>query len=171
MVAPNDDPKKPAEDEENALIPRAPLLEDLVKICRWLNERGARYLVIGGMAMIRLGFTRATEDIDLLVETSPQNEAQVIDALAQLEDHAARELRPGEIGQHEVIRVADELVIDLMGKACGLTYEQARDGIEWQEIDGVSIPFASAQLMLELKKSIREKDTLDRGFLLALLKK
>jgi hypothetical protein len=125
--------------------------------------------VIGGMAMLRLGFARATEDIDLLVKTDLKNEAKVIDAIAQLEDHAAREIQPGEIAAYEVIRVADELTIDLMGKACGLTYDDAKGEIEWQEIDGVQIPFASATLMLKLKQSIREKDTMDRNFLVSLL--
>jgi hypothetical protein len=35
-------------------------LEDLLKICRSLNNAGARYLVIGGFAIIQHGFTRAT---------------------------------------------------------------------------------------------------------------
>jgi hypothetical protein len=144
---------------------------DLVRICRWLNDRGAEYIVIGGMAMLRLGFTRATEDIDLLVGNSPANEALVIDAIAQLEDHAAREIQPGEIARYEVIRVADELVIDLMGKACGITYEQAKDRVDWQEVGDVRIPFASSALMLELKRSVREKDVLDRQFLVALIGK
>jgi hypothetical protein len=52
-----------------------------------------------------------------------------------------------------------------------MTYDQAKDGIEWQDIQGVKIPFASAALMLELKKSAREKVSLDRSFLVSLLKK
>jgi hypothetical protein len=39
---------------------RPPTLEDLLKICRSLNNAGARYLVIGGFAIIQHGFTRAT---------------------------------------------------------------------------------------------------------------
>jgi len=49
-------------------------LEDLLLLCRQLNHGGAKYIVIGGMAIIRLGFTRATEDIDLLVDSSPENQ-------------------------------------------------------------------------------------------------
>ena len=64
MVDPNDGA---------TLESRPPLLEDLLTICRALNERGARYVVVGGMAVIHAGFVRATEDIDLLVEASPDN--------------------------------------------------------------------------------------------------
>jgi hypothetical protein len=34
-------------------------------ICRELNSRGARYVVIGGFAIIASGFPRVTADIDL----------------------------------------------------------------------------------------------------------
>ena len=30
-------------------------------------------MVIGGMAIIQAGFVRATEDIDLLIDTAPDN--------------------------------------------------------------------------------------------------
>ena len=166
MVPQDDQSQREVDPQKES---RAPLVEDLSRVCRWLNDRNSQYIVIGGMAMLRLGFTRATEDIDLLIKTDADNESRVIDAIAQLEDHAAGEIRPGEIGEYEVIRVADELTIDLMGKACGLTYDDAKNDIEWQEIDGVRIPFASATLMLKLKQSIREKDTLDRSFLISLL--
>ena len=47
---------------------RDPESGDLLRICKALNERGARYIVIGGMALVYHGFHRGTEDIDLLVE-------------------------------------------------------------------------------------------------------
>lgn len=37
---------------EGSLEPRQPTLKDLVALCRHLNEEKARYLIIGGMAMI-----------------------------------------------------------------------------------------------------------------------
>ncbi len=60
------------DDDDGAqpqLESRPPTLEDLVALCRRLNEEGARYVIVGGMAIIQLGLVRATEDIDLLVES------------------------------------------------------------------------------------------------------
>jgi hypothetical protein len=37
------------------LISRAPTQEDFFKLCARLNELGARYIVIGGFAIIALG--------------------------------------------------------------------------------------------------------------------
>ncbi len=41
--------------------------DDLLLLCRRLNEAGAKYLVLGGFAIIQHGFARATEDIDLFI--------------------------------------------------------------------------------------------------------
>jgi hypothetical protein len=49
--------------------------------------------------------TGLTEDVDLLVEITPENEAKVIQSLLILPDRAAAELKPGEIGQYGVVRV------------------------------------------------------------------
>ena len=55
------------------MTPRDPDQGDLLKICKSLNEHGAKYLVIGGMAMVLHGFNRGTEDIDLLVNKATSN--------------------------------------------------------------------------------------------------
>ena len=59
-------------------VPRPPQFSDLSRICGELNRLGARYVVIGGFAIIHHGFPRLTHDIDLLIETTPENEARVI---------------------------------------------------------------------------------------------
>jgi hypothetical protein len=94
----------------------------LARLCKSLNEVGAHYVVIAGFAIILAGFPRTTGDIDLLVETTPENEALVYRALEVLPDRAVRDLRPGELTKYSVIRVADEIVVDLMKSACGIEY-------------------------------------------------
>ncbi len=101
------------------LVPRAPEERDLVVICRRLNELGARYVVIGGFAVIYGFYPRSTADIDLLIDASLENEALVYQALEVLPDRAVRELKPGEVSEYTVVRVADEVVVDLMKAACG----------------------------------------------------
>jgi len=80
------------EDAGPAPEARPPLLEDLVSLCRNLNREGARYVVIGGMAVIQAGFGRATNDIDLLIDTSPDNQDRVRRALMALPDQAIRDM-------------------------------------------------------------------------------
>jgi len=117
------------------------------------------------MAINQLGLVRATEDIDLLIEGSRENQERVRSALEILPDKAVREILPDDLENYLVVRVADEIVVDLMLKACGVAYDEAKAGIVIRTLDDVPIPFASAKLMLRLKQTHREKDILDRQFL------
>lgn len=153
--------------EQDDLVSRAPTQADLVRLCGELNERGARYVVIGGLAIIHAGYLRTTNDVDLLIDTEPANEAKVLDALsAALADGAARELKVGEVAQYTVVRVNDEITVDLMHSASGIKYLEASGEIVFRELDGVQIPFASPRLLWLMKrKTHREKDQVDLIFL------
>ena len=107
------------------LEPRDPESGDLLRICASLNRVGARYVVIGGMAMVLHGFNRGTEDIDLLVDRTIENIARLREALSILPDNAVREVRDTDVEEYGVVRVADEVVVDLMGSACGIRFEEA----------------------------------------------
>jgi hypothetical protein len=145
--------------------PRSPEDDDLVRLCAALNAEGARYLVVGGMAMNQHGMLRATADIDLLLEGSRENQERVLKALEILPDKAVREVKEDDLDEYTVVRVADEIVVDLMLAACGVTYDEAANEIEMREVQGVAIPFASAKLLLRTKQTYRERDIPDRIFL------
>ena len=160
MAMANDHP------EPGPLESREPTVDDLRNLCRALNARQARYVVIGGFAMAAIGYNRRTMDIDLLVDVTGDNEARVLEAMAELPDGAAHEIKPGEIRQWTVIRVADEIVVDLMQSACGIDYAQASSMLRIRNLDGVEIPFAAAELLWRMKKPTRrEKDAADLLFL------
>jgi len=56
------------DDQDDDLEARAPAPDDVVRLCRALNDAGARYLLIGGFAVVAHGAGRFTKDVDLLVE-------------------------------------------------------------------------------------------------------
>src|SRR5690349_17272602 len=142
-----DEPNAGAKPNPKELEPRPPLESDLVALCRELNQRNARYIVIGGFAIIAAGLPRATGDIDLMVAVDRENEAKVFSALSTLPDNAVRELQPGELQQYNVIRVADEILIDLMRTAGGIEYAEAAQHVVVRELQGVPIPFSSPRLL------------------------
>ena len=123
------------------------------------------------MAMVLHGFNRGTEDIDLLVDKVASNISLLKKALSILPDNAIRDVRESDVEKYEVVRVADDEVVDLMRSACGIDFKSAENQIEWHEIDGVEIPFASAELMLKTKQTLREKDEIDRLYLKRILGK
>jgi hypothetical protein len=158
-------------DDGSKFESRPPTVRDLLSLCRELNKHQARYIVIEGMAIISAGFTRATEDIELLVDAAPENQERLRAALLSLPDQAVRDVAPDDLGKYAVVRVADEFVIDLMKSAGGMQYDQARPLVEMKNVDGVEIPFASAELLWKLKQTGRAKDALDLLFLKELLRK
>jgi hypothetical protein len=158
------------DDPDDDRYSRAPEPEDVIRICRALNEAGARYLLIGGFAVIAHGAGRFTKDIDLLVEDSAENVARVKQGLAVLADNAAAQVHDDDVRQHVVVRVADEVVVDLMGRACGVSYDEAARDAEALEREGVRIPVASPRTLLRLKDTPRPQDALDRAFLEGVLR-
>ncbi len=58
-----------------------------------------------------------------------------------------------------------------MAKACGIDYEQAKEGIVWMEIEGVKIPVASKEWLIRMKDTIRPSDKMDVNFLRRLIEK
>lgn len=145
---------------------RAPEVEDLVALCRHLNAAGARYAIIGGFAVILHGSVRGTKDIDLLVDAAPENIRRVKQAMAHLPDNAVAQITDDEVGQYQVVRIADEIVVDLMAKACGIDYATlAPQGIEHLTIDDVVIPFASKEWLIRMKDTVRPSDRSDVQFL------
>jgi len=155
-----------AEPQEGQLVSRAPTEEDLVAMCRLLNESGARYMIVGGFAIMYAGYGRTTGDVDLLFDTELVNEAKVYRCLESLPDKAVLQLQPGEVGKYVVVRVADEIVVDLMKSASGIDYAEASKDVVIRTVQGVPIPFASPRLLWRMKKNThREKDAADLVFL------
>jgi hypothetical protein len=148
-------------------VTRPPRKEDLVKLCEELNRLGAMYIVIGGLAMNNLGLVRTTEDVDLLIDPSPDNQRIVREALLILPEKAILELGADEdLQQWVVTRVNDEITVDLMTEACGVRYQEAKADVQIREVQSVPIPMASRRLMIKLKQSRRPKDQIDLQFLL-----
>ena len=144
---------------------RPPRLEDLLLLCKSLNEAGARYLVIGGFAMILHGYTRGTMDVDLLVDPSEENLQKIKSALSRLPHNAAAELVETDVQNYQVVRVADVFVVDLLGKACGVVYADALPHVLRKTVEGVEIPYLDAQTLILTKETHRPKDRQDVLFL------
>jgi hypothetical protein len=159
------------ESADKPTASRTPDGNDLVRLCRELNRNGVRYVVVGGFAIIQQGMVRTTEDVDLLLDPSPENQTRVKRALLYLPDKAVRELENEDLSKYVVARVADEILVDLMFAACGVTYADAESAqeIEVHDVQGVAVPFASAKLLWRMKQTVREKDAADRAWLRARL--
>jgi hypothetical protein len=144
---------------------RIPTESDLVALCRALNEQRARYIVIGGFAINHHGYIRATEDIDILIDADPENQSRIKSALDILPEKAIRELGDEDFRDYIVVRVSDEILVDVMTAACGIEFKEAIRAVEIADVQGVPIPFATPELLLRMKQTHRQNDVADRIFL------
>ena len=126
-------------------------------------------MLIGGFAMVAHGLSRFTKNIDLLVDDAPANVARVKQGLATLADNAAADVADSDVRDHTVVHVVNEVVIDLMGLACGLTYGDVAGDMEWRDMAGVRVPVASPTALVRTKDTHRPQDAIDRSFLRQLL--
>jgi hypothetical protein len=110
----------------------------LLKVCELLNEAGAKYLICGAQACILHGLVRTTEDVDILVEPTEENCQRVIDGLARMQDGAARELTPRDILDNVVVKVADEVEVDVSTKAWKVSYGDAAPSAKQVVLHGMS---------------------------------
>jgi len=146
------------------MTPRArpATLDDLKKLLAALHKERADYLLIGAYALLAHGYPRATVDIDLIVPARRDAAEPIRRALLVLADRSARELAPEWFEEGEGIRLADEIVVDLVFRTCGETFETLRPFEITIDLDGVPLRTVNLEGLLRTKQSGRERDVSDR---------
>ena len=147
--------------------------DPLLHLLQRLHEEGVRYILVGGQAVRLNGFLRNTEDIDLLLPASNENGRRAMRALDFLA--SARDLDPAwfeqRAGEPENIRIADDLLVDILFAANGQTYESLQPHVVTTEVEGVPIVTLDIEGLLKTKTTFRDKDRIDREALARLLEK
>jgi len=135
--------------------------DPLLRVCSLLNAHSAKYLVIGGHACILHGLVRTTEDVDILVEDSDENLKKVIAALSEMKGGAAKELTPRDLLENVVVKIADEVEVDVSRSAWKISFNNAIDSALHVEIDGVDVPYVDLKTLIATKETPRERDRAD----------
>ena len=130
-------------------------------VCEALNRSNAKYLVIGGVACILHGYTRATDDVDILIERTEGNAGRVLAALARVGYGFAREWTAAEILKRPITVIGDDPAVDVFTVAWKLKYEQAAPRAETVDVDGVTVPLISLDDLIATKRTGRLQDAAD----------
>ena len=139
-----------------------PILENrLVTVCRLLNKRRAKYIVIGGFACTLHGLIRATKDVDLLIPINEKNTQAVLEALGNLPVGIARELDAKVVSEKPFTIVGDMPRVDLLTVAAKVKYAQAVQTCKHARIEGVRIPYVDLDTLLKTKDTDRLQDKAD----------
>ncbi len=144
---------------------RLPTEADLEALVRVLNKHHVEYAVIGGTAMMFHGFARATKDVDLLLPLSPQNNARLRAALAELpfNKQALEQLEVASLDKGFSTAVEGEIVIDLLFVANSLTFEDLRQYLEKKRFGEYEVTTFNIEGLIKTKETNRDSDKSDVG--------
>jgi hypothetical protein len=150
-----------------------PFNPDLKELLSCLLAADARFLLVGGYALAFHGHPRATKNMDLWVEPTPENAARVLRALlafgAPTEDVTVEDLAD----PRTVVEIGvPPRRADLVCSIAGVAFDEAWGSRENLHLDEVEVPVIGLQSLLSNKWSTgRLQDLADAEVIRALLKK
>jgi hypothetical protein len=133
---------------------------DLLKL---FNDKGVRYLVVGGYAVIQYAEPRFTKDLDLWVATDPKNATAVFEALKEFGAPLAN-LTENDFAEEGYFYQmgAPPVRVDLIMGLKGMDFEAAWSQKVETKFDDLSITFISKEDLIESKLAAgRPKDLFD----------
>ena len=152
-------------DSTDSNAARPATVADLQQLLAAFAKHDVEYVLIGGYALFALGYERGTTDIDVLVKPTRAEGEKVKQALLQLPDRAARDLDPAWFEEGNTIRIADEIVVDLLFSACGETLDSLKEHIVTIRLNDTPVRTLDIEGLLKTKQSLRHKDQEDRQVL------
>ena len=133
----------------------------LAEVCHALNRERARYVLVGARAMQLWGTTRATRDIDILIDPTEANAKRVLRALSGIGFGLAWDWLAEEVARRFFTIVGDNPRVDILTLAVSVKYSKAIKNARFFEIEGVKIPTASLADLIASKRTGRLQDAAD----------
>ena len=130
------------------------LPNDLREFIELLNSHKVEYILVGAYAMAFHARPRYTEDIDILVRPSAEN-ARRLEAVIQAFGFASLGLSAADFqDENRVVQLGrPPNRIDLLTTISGVPFEEAWQGRQYGELDGVSMPFLNKDCLVRNKKA------------------
>ncbi|HEX8845909.1 MAG TPA: DUF6036 family nucleotidyltransferase [Pyrinomonadaceae bacterium] len=138
------------------------MLNRLLDVFASFQRHNVRYLVIGGIAAVLHGVPRATFDLDILIEASPENAQQLLDAPTEANFATATMIDAGELLAHEITVFKDRVRIDVQTSTPGIKFEDAWRKKVIMTYQGQGFYVAAKEDLIASKRAAgREKDLED----------
>ncbi len=138
------------------------MLNRLLDVFASFQKHKVKYLVIGGIAAVLHGVPRATFDLDILIEASPNNAQGLLDALIEANFATATLINSDELLAHEITIFRDRVRIDVQTSSPGLKFEEAWESKVAMSYQGQEFYVASKEdVILSKRAAGRDKDLED----------
>jgi len=138
------------------------MLNQLQDVFSSLQRNKVKYLVIGGIAAVLHGVPRATFDLDILIEATPENGQRLLDALLEAGLGTAGLTTAENLLAHEITIFKDRVRIDVQTLTPGISFAiswQRREVMRYQEQE--ILVLSRADLIAYKRAAGREQDMED----------
>lgn len=131
-----------------------------------LNGADIRYVLIGGIALIRHGVVRATRDVDAVFDPAPDNVERIrvlIERWGATRPDGSQ-IPEGSIAGDRTIHLATPHGdLDLLSeKAAAVGFAELLGRSDTRRVDGIEAPICSLADLVAMKRSVgRERDRVD----------
>lgn len=139
------------------------LNKDFREFIKLLNDKGVKYLVVGGYAVAFHGYPRYTKDIDFWIWLNPQNAEKVIEAIAEFGFASLGLTADDLLDKENVIQLGyPPARIDLLTDLLNVDFETCYEKCEKVTFEDVQIYFIDSDSLLKTKLATgRPQDLLD----------
>ena len=143
------------------------LQKDLREFIELLNAHKVRFVIVGAFAVAYHGYFRYTSDIDLFIDSSLENATRIFRAFEQFGFGDLKLTVEDFTQEDQVVQlgVAPNR-IDVMTFLSGVSFDEAWASREQGELDGLSVPFISRDMLKRNKTACgRLQDLADLEYL------
>lgn len=136
------------------------------RILEDLNDSGVRYVLVGGIALIRHGVVRATRDIDAVFDPDPDNVERIrtlVDRWGATRPDGSPIPEGGIAGDRTIHLSTPHGELDLLSEtAAALPFSDLLERAETRRVDGAEAPICSLADLVAMKRTVgRERDLVD----------
>lgn len=129
------------------------MLNRLKAVFRSFQNHKVKYVVIGGIASVLHGVPRATFDLDILVEATPDNARRLLDALLDSGLGTASLTSVEELLANEITIFKDRVRIDVQTSTPGLLFQDAWERRETMHYQGQLFYVVSVEDLISSKRA------------------
>lgn len=129
------------------------MLNRLRDVFRSFQRHQVKYVVIGGIAAVIYGVPRATFDLDILIEATPENTQHLLDALLDAQLGTAALTSVDEVLANEITIFQDRVRIDVHTSTPGIDFEEAWINREVMAYQGQEFYVVSKQDLIASKRA------------------
>lgn len=129
------------------------MLNRLRDVFKSFQQHDVKYVVIGGIASVLYGVPRATFDMDILIEATPENAQRLLEAMLDAGLGTASLTSADDLLAHEITIFKDRVRIDVQTSTPGISFVQAWEHRQIMSFQGQQFFIVSKDDLIHSKRA------------------